>query len=124
MLGFLKSKDGEKAIGEIMLKAISQSLEREIRYEDGKSEPGKTIEKTKRENILDHIAFYMPHVEGALRGVQVDTAKSNNKIAKTHHILIETLRAVQKHILPGLKDPKFISNVQRELESPDNSGAS
>ena len=94
MLNFLKSEEGEAAIGSIMKKAIDQSLMREILFEDGKSEPGRVIEKKEIINILDHIAKYMPYVEGALRGVQVDTSVARNRATQTRDMLIHTIESI------------------------------
>jgi len=94
MLNFLKSEEGEAAIGSIMKKAIDQSLMREILFEDGKSEPGRVIEKKEIINILDHIAKYMPYVEGALRGVQADASAARNRATQTRDMLIHTIESI------------------------------
>ena len=100
MLNFLKSEEGETAIGIIMKKAIDQSLAREVLFEDGKSEPGKIIEKKEMMNILDHIAMYIPHVEGALRGIQVDTGVARNKAIQTRDMLIQTIENINRAKIP------------------------
>lgn len=79
LLKFFKSEQGEQVIGQIMLKALKQAFVREMLFEDGKSEPGRVIEKTVMVNILDHIAKYLPYVEGAIRGCQADSAKARNR---------------------------------------------
>jgi len=91
MLNFLTSEEGETAIGAIVKKAIDQSLAREILFEDGKSEPGRIIEKKEIINILDHIARYMPYVEGALRGVQADANVARNRATQTRDMLIQAI---------------------------------
>ena len=87
MLNFLKSAKGEEAIGIIMKKAIDQSLSREMLYEDGKTDPGRIVEKKETVNILDHLAKYLPYVEGALRGVQTDTGVARDHAVQTRNIL-------------------------------------
>ena len=76
---FFESEAGESLIGNIVLKAISQSMIREVRFEDGKSEPGRVVEKTEKVNVLDWLMKYLPHVEGAIRGCQSDSAQARNR---------------------------------------------
>jgi len=59
-------------------------------FEDGKSEPGKTVEKTKTVDVLDQILFYFPYVEGAIRGCQQDTVKQTRKVLEGLHKVIES----------------------------------
>ena len=87
---FFKSEKGEELIGNIMLKAIKQSFLKEMHFEDGKSEPGKVVEKTQTVDVLDQILFYLPHLEGAIRGCQVDTVKSTRKVIEGLHKVIES----------------------------------
>jgi len=100
MLNFLKSEEGETAIGMIVKKAIDQSLVREILFEDGKSEPGRVLEKKEIVNILDHIAKYMPYVEGALRGVQADANVARNRATQTRDMLIQTIENINRAKIP------------------------
>jgi len=79
---FFESDEGQKLIGTIVLHAINISMTRDIVLEDGKSEPGRKIEKEVTVNMVDWLIKYMPHVEGAIRGVQEDANKATNNSAK------------------------------------------
>ena len=111
MLNFLKSEEGETVLGTIIKKAINQSLMREILFEDGKSEPGRVIEKKEVINILDHIAKYMPYVEGALRGVQVDAGVARDSATQTRDMLIHTIENINRSKLQ-----KIDQTIVGELE--------
>ena len=115
MLNFLKSKEGETAIGTIMKKAIDQSLLREILFEDGKSDPGRVIEKKEVINILDHIAKYMPYVEGALRGVQVDAAVARDRSVQTRDMLIHTIESINGAKV-AKKIGEGINGIKQQIE--------
>lgn len=86
---FFKSPGGEALIGNIMLKAVSQSLTRTIQIEDGKTEPGKKVIKEEKINVLDHLAKYMPYVEASIRGVQVDAGQARNRSQQTLNVMGE-----------------------------------
>lgn len=86
---FFKSPGGEALIGNIMLKAVSQSLMRTIQVEDGKTEPGKKVIKEEKINVLDHLAKYMPYVEASIRGVQVDAGQARNRSQQTLNVMGE-----------------------------------
>ncbi|MEW6670237.1 MAG: hypothetical protein AB1427_00955 [Thermodesulfobacteriota bacterium] len=79
--GFFLSEAFESMLGNMVMKALYQSQEREMTIEDGKSEPGRTIEKTVKVNVIDQIVKYLPFVEGALRGMQEDLDKTKNHVA-------------------------------------------
>ena len=85
---FFTSEAGETIIGQIMIKAVNQALQREIRFEDGKSEPGRVVEKTEVWNILDWLVKYMPHMEAAVRGCQADSAAARNRADEVKNVLI------------------------------------
>jgi len=76
---FFASSKGQEIIGNIMLRALSISLTRTVQIEDGKTEPGKKVVKEENINVLDHLIKYMPYVEAALRGVQVDADVARNR---------------------------------------------
>ena len=80
---FFASPQGEELIGNIMLKAVSQSLTRTIQVEDGKTEPGKKVIKNENVNLLDFMARYLPAVEASIRGVQVDAGQARNRSQQT-----------------------------------------
>jgi len=79
---FFKSEAGETLIGTIMLKAIAQGLTREVRFEDGKTEPGRVVEKTESWNMVDWLIKYLPHIEAAIRGCQADSSQARNRSAE------------------------------------------
>ena len=89
---FFTSETGETIIGQIVIKAVNQALQREIRFEDGKTEPGKTVEKTEVWNILDWLVKYLPHVEAAVRGCQADSAVARNRAIEVQQVLSAVLQ--------------------------------
>ena len=84
---FFTSETGETIIGQIMLKAVGQSLQREILFEDAKSDPGRVVEKTETWNVLDWLVKYLPHVEAAVRGCQADSAHARNRAGEVKSVL-------------------------------------
>jgi hypothetical protein len=80
---YLRSPEGEALVGGIVVQAVNQALTRELRFEDGTSEPGRVVEKTERWNLLDWLAVYLPRVEGAVRGAQADAAGARNRAGET-----------------------------------------
>ena len=85
---FFTSETGETIIGQIVIKAVNQALKREILFEDGKSDPGRVVEKTEVWNILDWLVKYLPHVEAAVRGCQSDSASARNRADEVKNVLI------------------------------------
>ena len=78
-LELLKDPDVDTALGNIMLKAVRQALHRSIKVESGKANPGgPPVIIEQQADILEFIAEYVPHVEGAIRGIQRDVTKTNN----------------------------------------------
>jgi hypothetical protein len=94
---FFKSEQGQALIGNIVLKAVNQALTLDVQYEDGKSDPGRVVEKTETWHMRDWLYKYMPHIEGALRGVQADAATARNRAVQTRDMvtgIIDTLGLV------------------------------
>jgi len=85
---FFTGEIGEAIIGNIVIKAVNQALQREVRFEDGKSEPGRIVEKTETWNIMDWLVKYLPHVEAAVRGCQADSASARNRADEVKNVLI------------------------------------
>ena len=85
---FFTGEVGEAIIGNIVIKAVNQALQREVRFEDGKSEPGRIVEKTETWNIMDWLVKYLPHVEAAVRGCQADSASARNRADEVKNVLI------------------------------------
>jgi len=106
MLAFLKSEAGSDVFGTIVKQAIGESLLREIRFEDGKSEPGRIVEKTETWNILDWLATYLPHIESSIRGCQSDAAQARNRAANTRDLLLGICRAASDQGLELLPEEK------------------
>ena len=76
LASFFTSDEGSQMLVDI----IDKVLWRKITMVDGKSEPGKQVEKEINTNILDQILFYLPHTEGALRGMQEDLSKHTGSV--------------------------------------------
>lgn len=88
---FFQSEKGEEILGNIILKAAYQSMQRDMTWEDGTSEPGRIIEKTGNVNLLDRLIYYLPRLEGAIRGCQSDAAEARNRAAETRDLIIEAI---------------------------------
>lgn len=119
---FLESKKGEALIGTIMLKAINQSLTRKVRFEDGKSEPGRTVERTETVNAIDWMIKYAPYMEAALRGVQSDAASARNCAAEARDIgqmVIEMAKTMESAIDLALDRPSMPLKLVGTVSSPD-----
>ena len=106
LVKFFQSEEGEALIGQIMIKAIGIAMVREVTVEDGKSEPGRVVEKTIKVNALDWLMKYLPHVEGAIRGCQSDSAQARNRSA-------QALDALNK--IPVLHLSEGVSDKLKEL---------
>ena len=106
---FFTSETGETIIGQIMIKAVNQALERVISFEDGKSDPGRVVEKTELWNILDWLVKYLPHVEAAVRGCQSDSAQARNRSVEVKNVL--------ENIMQQQPIRRIIDNEVRELEA-------
>ena len=109
---FFQSEEGETLIGNIVMKAVDQALSRKVSMEDGKSNPGRVIEKETKVNILDHLAKYLPYLEGAIRGCQSDAAQARNRS-------IVLVNAFSKFctLLADAKQMQIASKEIRKLES-------
>jgi hypothetical protein len=86
---YLTSKEGQLAIGKAVYDAVNAAMSAEVRFEDGKSEPGKVVEKTETVNIAHWLARYLPSVEASIRGCQADAAAARNRA-------VESLTAVER----------------------------
>ena len=141
---FFESPRGESLIGNIMLKAVSQSLTRTIQLEDGKTEPGKKVVRNETVNLLDFMARYLPAVEASIRGVQVDAGQARNRSQQTlneigefkqifaeelerrnkidSQIIAKSLILSKSHTLQqmSLEDVKNINNKNTALISDSN----
>jgi len=84
---FFTSEEGETIIGQIVLNCVNQALKREIKFEDGRSDPGRVVEKSEVWNILDWIVKYLPRVESAVRGCQSDSAQARNRSNEVKSVL-------------------------------------
>ena len=109
LINFFNSKEGI----EIMFKVINNAFIREMRYIDGKSEPGKKIEKTEHVNVLNTLMKYLPDIEAAIRGCQADSAMAKNRAieardnsAKSRQILSDTLIEYNKIMNPYIEQLK------------------
>lgn len=121
MKDYFKSEEFEIIVGNIVFKGMKQSLRREIRFEDSKTETGRVVEKTETWDILDWLVRYFPYMEGALRGVQSDADQARNRASEvkqllaiqlsTFHEIIEKLEAA-KETESGAKE---ITLNQRKL---------
>lgn len=106
---FFFSEEGERIIGQIVIKAVNQALAREIQFEDRKADPGNPKIKTENWNVLDWLCKYLPSLEGAMRGVQNDADQARNRAIETRDMVA---RAIEKTHMQSSLDNNII-----EIES-------
>ena len=119
LVAFFQSKEGEELIGNIVLKAVNFSFIRDMRFEDGKSDPGRKVEKTIRVNMLEEIVKYLPHIEAAIRGVQEDTDKARNRSAEVRDMMGVFTKGLQL-IAEGQPSSQVLVNMLGSLEKINN----
>jgi hypothetical protein len=82
LIDFFSSEEGEKLIGEIVLKAVNFGLTVEMDIQEFDKGKMEKVVKTKRVNVLHFLAKYLPQIEGRLLGVQEDANKTYNTIGR------------------------------------------
>lgn len=105
---YFKSREFEEIIGNIVMKAVDQALLRKMKMVDGKSEPGRQIEKEMMVNVLDVIAKYLPEVEGRLLGCQSDSAQAKNRAVQTRDLMADMVTQMKEAIEAQKAEPKKI----------------
>jgi len=117
--GFFLSEDFESMLGNMVMKAMYQSQEREMIFDDGKTEPGRTIEKTIKVNVIDQVVKYLPFVEGAIRGMQEDIDKAKNNIAG-NNARLEAIGGALIGMENGARSIAMLSDeIKKQLPPPD-----
>lgn len=71
----------------VVRRALEDALTTEMLFEDGKSEPGRIVEKSEKVNLIKWLAKYIPSIEGALRGLQADVDVARNRAVETRDII-------------------------------------
>ena len=102
LASFFGSDEGSQLLVDI----IDKVLWRKITMIDGKTEPGKQVEKEFETNILDQILFYLPQTEGALRGMQEDLSK--------HVGMINVLNKNMEKFIEIMESPSPLVEVGHE----------
>lgn len=100
----------EELLRKIIREEVQRALTRELKIEDGHSEPGVTKVTTRMVNVIDHLSFYLPHIEAAIRGMQTDVNRNNTQ-----------LRAIGEILLGLEKCVMTITNVAGNLKRLDSS---
>lgn len=98
---YFAGKEGQLLIGRAVYAAVQGAMTAEIEIEDGKSEPGRTVAKKRRVNVLHFLAQYLPGVEAAIRGCQSDAAKAKNRAAQSLAAVeraVEGLAAIERAV--------------------------
>ena len=112
---FFLSEEFENMLGNMVMKASFQSQNRDMVFEDSKTEKGRTVEKTTEVNVLDQIVKYLPYVEGAIRGIQEDVDKMKNNVAGNN----ERLRIVGETLIQMEQGARNISLFADKLKQID-----
>jgi hypothetical protein len=101
---FFESDKGETLLGNIVMKAMNQALEREIEFEDGSTEPGRIVVKKETWNVLDFLVKYIPRIEGSIRGCQSDAGQARNRSSESLEILTSIGRMMDERLeIPTIK---------------------
>lgn len=139
----LKESDREW-IRETIKEELSTAFKRTITIERGPRQPGDKEKHVRDEehNILDFLVWYVPYLEGALRGLQADTDKYRNRInqllemeGKTQKALetvanimlgyeqsIKTLVSFSERIKAISNDTKLIKLINQGKDYESNTG--
>lgn len=94
----LELKENDKAwIRETIKEELCKALTRTITIERGPRNPGDKERHIRDEehNILDFFIWYIPYLEGALRGLQADTDKYRNRINELLEMEAKTQKALE-----------------------------
>lgn len=83
-LASLLEKKVKKVVKEELQEALTAFLVREITVEKGPRKQGDSEKRIEKEsvNVLDWMCYYIPLIEGAIRGSQQDMNKVTNKSAE------------------------------------------
>ena len=112
------TEDEIKIIRDIVQTELKAALVRTIEVEkasrpgEGEPKEGKVFEKVEV-NVLEWFTSYLPYIEGALRGMQKDIGKVNNKIFKD---LSPTIKAMGSIFIKHEKDLIEINKLARKLK--------
>ncbi len=88
-------------------------------------EEGKEVFEKKSVNVLEWFTTYLPYIEGALRGMQKDVGKVNNKIFKDLTPAIESMRKIfLEHEKDMVEINKLATKLKPVLEIAFNEGNS
>jgi hypothetical protein len=115
----LEAEELRKIIREEIQTELRNALYRDIkvikspRPGEDPPEEGKEVFEPKNVNVLEWFTSYLPHIEGALRGMQKDIGRVNNKIFKD---LTPAIEAIKNIFLQHEKDLKEISELATKLK--------
>lgn len=110
---YFASEDGRRVIGLAVYDAVNAVMMAEIRMEDGKSDPGRVVERIETVNVLHFLARYLPGLEASLRGVQSDAAQARNRAAESVQAIeglldVFRLAAYRPAAIDGRVQPRLI----------------
>ena len=105
------NKKDKGILRDIVRQELESALCREITVERGprkNGDPEKTLDMV-RGSVLDFLAEYLPRIEGALRGLQADINRTNNRVTgqvKKIDLLGQTLVDLEQPIrqISGFSD--------------------
>lgn len=107
-----------KIIREELANFLIRTIEVEKASRPGEGEPkeGKIYEKVEV-NVLEWFTSYLPYIEGAIRGMQHDMGRVNNKIWKDLSPAIESMQKIfLKHEKNMIEISKFTTKIKPLLE--------
>jgi len=102
------SKKDKEEIKQIFKECFKEAFKREALMEFKPQKPGDPPAYVEKRviDVLDEIVSYLPFLEGAIRGCQVDAAKARNKSIEVRDLIIS--------LLPDeTKDIKRITHIEK-----------
>ncbi len=126
------SKTDREDIREIIREELKTALFTTITVERGPEKNGDPEKVVKEEewNVLHFLAAYLPQIQGALRGMQEDTNKANNrsiegsgKFQALGELLIglEESVTIMARFAQALNQSGLLENMEKPLALPKNS---
>jgi len=110
----LSKKDLEQ-IRTIIQEELKAAFTVEIQYEKFDKDKGIKELKTEKHFLPEWLVDFQPHLIGALRGMQEDSNKANNKMIGT----AANVKALTKIMLQAENSMKCIAAISDQIKGPE-----
>lgn len=113
-LALLIEETVRKVIKEELQEALTTFLVREITVEKGPRKQGDPEKRVEKEtvNVLDWMCYYVPLIEGAIRGSQQDM----NKVTNKSNTIVEQIQAIGNILMGHENTVKQIAQFAQKLD--------